>query len=334
MRKGTSMGNDATPIPARAQAEDWFARIQGGSCSEEQRLQFRQWLLRPGNREAYARVEALWRRIGDLPASARLQALADEALAQTGRPARRGIALAWAMAAALAALALLPFAQRSWQPEVRASSASTTPGQRTRLNLPDGSRVWLNVDTRLSYRFDAHERRLQLLRGEASFEVAHDAARPFRVLAGSGETVALGTRFQVRRREDQVEVTLLEGSVQVRREYDPAPVRIRPGMQASYRLAADGSGIRVHPVDVEVASAWTRGRLLFRATPLAELLAEVNRYSTRPILLEDASLAAFPISGTFPIGDNPSAALALQAVLPLQADFSRPERITLHPTLR
>src|SRR5690606_20728867 len=136
----------------------------------------------------------------------------------TTRPERprRGVP---AVAAALAASLVIALGGVWWLTEVRGAYA-TRPGEQKVATLKDGSRIALNTDTRLDVRFDAGRRRIRLDRGEAMFEVAHDADRPFVVVAGDTRVQALGTVFIVRRTGDDVVVTLVKGRVAVVRD-DP-----------------------------------------------------------------------------------------------------------------
>lgn len=308
-----------------AEAEDWFARLRTSNCPPGERARFERWRAEPAHAAAYARTERLWRGIGGLSEHAELRRMAAEALAATDprRARRRRVPLA--LAASLAACLVLLGGWLWLRPSAPVVHA-TAPGQRDTVVLEDGSRLLLNGDSAVAVRYGRRGRDLVLERGEALFEVAHDAGRPFRVQAGDGEVTALGTRFQVRRQPARVTVTLLEGRVAVARPDTRARLTLAPGEQA---VLADGAPIATRRVDAEAASSWTRGRLLFRAAPLAEVVEEVNRYAARPLRLADPTLGATPVSGTFPIGDSPSVALALQALLPVRADLSGPDGIVL-----
>jgi transmembrane sensor len=313
------------------EAERWFVRLMDGNCSADERAAFVQWRATPAHAAAYAATERLWRRMGDLAGNPELERLAAEARAATApRQRARDRRPRWRLPAAMAACTvlavaamLLVFRLTSPPPVVYA----TGPAQRHTVKLHDGSRVTLNIDTELAVRIHGNVRELTLRHGEALFDVAHDAQRPFRVSAGGGRVTALGTHFQVSNRDREVVVTLLQGSVAVDRDASDEHLRLRPGQQAAFAV---GSGrIATRTVDTDVISSWARGRLLFRATPLADVIAEVNRYAATPLRLADPSLAETPVSGTFPIGDSRSVALGLQALLPLQADTGTPGWITL-----
>jgi transmembrane sensor len=201
--------------------------------------------------------------------------------------------------------------------EAAATVYATRSGERRIIQLADGSQLVLNYATALDVRFSDHDRRLRLHKGEALFTVAHDATRPFKVDAGDGVVTALGTRFEVRTDADQVAVTLLEGRVSVDRRHVNAHVELEPGDQVHFEETS--AQMTRRKVDTEFVTSWSTGRLRFRATPLAEVLDEVNRYSTTQIRIVDTTLGSIPISGTFEIGDTASVVAALNALLPIEA---------------
>lgn len=328
------MGEKHPGTGTLAEAERWFARLMTGDSSYEERAAFERWRAAPEHAVAYAQTERLWRDVGGLTGDPELERLAAEALVATaprkGRRQRDAWRMPWRLVAPIAACAVaaIAIAFMFRTPAPAPVVYATDPGQRDTITLADGSRVLLNVDTRIAVSLGDDARELTLGRGEALFEVAHDAQRPFRVSSGGGAVTALGTRFQVGQRDRRVTVTLLQGSVAVEREDTGERLRLAPGEQASFDVAAGRMSTRT--VDPEVVSSWTRGRLLFRATPLSEVVEEVNRYAQIPLRLADPSLGATPVSGTFPIGDSRSVALGLQALLPIRADMNARDEITLH----
>lgn len=324
--------SSATPDPkVLAEAERWFVRLKTSSCSAEERAAFDHWHADHDHAAAYLQTERLWNGMDGLAGNPELEALAAQALRATHPRSlrhRAGWQMPLALAASVAVCAMLVvFALGVFDRMPPAVIHATGPDQRDTVRLDDGSQLVLNADTVVSIRMGNDSRALVLERGEAVFGVAHDALRPFSVDAGNGTVTALGTRFQVRRNESQVVVTLLEGSVALERPDIGERRQLTPGDQAVYTDARTPAVVRM--VDTEVVSSWTRGRLLFRATPLAEVVAEVNRYATVPLQLEDSSLGTLPVSGTFPMGDSESVALALQALLPVRIDQGNGERIGL-----
>jgi len=302
-----------------AQAERWYARLKAPDCSTLERTEFQSWRTTPENAAAYSQTERLWASLGQLAERPELEQLSQSVLVDTAlRPQQRFAAAASIAAIGLITLlgggALFLYEQTRDTPAV---VYTTKPGERSIIKLADGSQLVLNYATELDVRLDSRSRRLNLRKGDALFTVAQDATRPFKVIVAGGSVTALGTRFEVRSDAQDVAVTLLEGSVAVDRDKMKGHVQLEPGDQI--RFATASARIIRRKVDPEVVASWSTGRLRFRATPLAEALEEVNRYSTRPIRIDDPRLSSTPISGTFELGDSASVVAALQALLPVQA---------------
>lgn len=149
------------------------------------------------------------------------------------------------------------------------------------LTLSDGSRVWLNAGSSLKYpaSFSGVERKVAIT-GEAYFEIAHNASKPFKVQKGETAITVLGTHFNVNAYDDETDfkVTLLEGSVEVKDKL--SMVKIKPGQQASISNKKDalGNTILVKTVDIENAIAWKNGLFIFDNTDLATILRELSRW--------------------------------------------------------
>lgn len=274
-----------------AEAAAWLARLHGDQGAAA-RPAFEAWLAEsPAHAAAYDRVNEAW---AILPRAA---VYAADLRPSAPRPRR------WAPAAALAAcVALLAGGGALWWSLSEAGAYATRPGEQKVAMLEDGSRIALNTDTQVDVRFDSGRRRIELDRGEAMFEVAHDAARPFVVIAGDTRVQAIGTVFTVRRTRDDVVVTLIKGRVAVSHESagpkaaTGASVVLRPGEKLTE--PAEGS-TRIEPTSVEVATAWRRGQTVFRDTPLGEAAAELNRYGGPRVVVDDPRIAALPVSGVF-----------------------------------
>ena len=233
----------------------------------------------------------------------------------------------WGLAAAVTLCVFGAGAFLIGQHYVPTQTYATAAGQRSTVELDDGSQLILNVGTRVDVKFGRNKRQLTLKAGEAVFTVAQDLRRPFVVLAADGEVTALGTRFQVRRESRRVTVTLLEGRVALDREHLASPVQLNPGDQVNF--SPQDSGVSRRTVDLETAASWTTGRLKFRATPLAEVLAEVNRYTKPKIRLRDASLAQRPINGMFEMGNSAVVVSGLELLLPVEILTQDAEEIVL-----
>ncbi|MED5606456.1 FecR family protein [Pseudomonas sp. JH-2] len=287
-------------IDLENQALDWLVELHSGRVEAGRRREFIQWRAQSPEHESAARsAEALW---GALPATrvARRHRLL--------RPRRLAVVAAAACVAALAVAAALPTPVAG----IYADYATRT-GERRLVELADGSRVWLNSASALSVDFSASRRSLRLYGGEALFEVAKDAQRPFVVHAGDGEVTAVGTRFDVDSRGPDVQVAVTEGVVRVEAGGKPA-VRLAAGERLAYQ-AAPGP---VQPLDLDSASAWQRGKLIFNQRPLGEVLAELERYLPGRILLTDEALRRHKVSGVFDLDDPDALLQTLQRLQPVQ----------------
>ena len=256
------------------------------------------------------------------------------------------------MAAGVAAIALaITFYVRPWAGSGSASQGRTFVTQRAQqqtITLDDGSVVSLGARTEVHAQLGAAERLIVLNRGEAWFKVARDAQRPFKVFAGDGVITALGTEFNVLDGDlDQVTVTVGDGAVKVdsgsRGERGPAreqlasrvsqweSAKLIKGQEVTY----DSAGVRgeVQRADVEAAIAWKHGRLEYVHQPLKAVIARVNRYSEKPIVLADDAVGELDFSGTVFEGQIEEWIRALESAFPIAVTTTH-DRILLRSELR
>jgi len=307
---------------ARLTAARWYARLQASDCAQSERAEFETWLHQSeDNLEAFRKAERLASVVAvAVQSDPRFAQLAELALEQP-----RGFNTSrWRVAAALTigiglALAGLVNRNQSGDAQLAVEHHNATK-QQQRFVLQDGSVVYLDVDSRVSVRMAKSQRMVEVVEGRAYFEVVHDASRPFLVNAGALRTTDLGTRFQVSVTDkNDVSVTLVEGAVQVSDRKDSGVWRqtLSPGEQVL--LKSGSSALEKMEVDASAITSWSTGRLVFKGTPLATVLDEVNRYSDCKIHLGDATLASIPIGGNFIAGgDSEQVIDALAAVLPLR----------------
>jgi ferric-dicitrate binding protein FerR (iron transport regulator) len=163
------------------------------------------------------------------------------------------------------------------------NTIQTPKGGKYQIRLPDGSKVWLNSASTLSYptTFSGNERKVQL-KGEAYFEISTNKNVPFRVESDNQIVEVLGTHFNINSYDDEdyVKTTLLEGSVKVILSSNPNEVSktklLKPGEQSLTKSSQ--SGIRVENADTEKAVAWKNGYFKFRNTPIKEIMREIERW--------------------------------------------------------
>jgi transmembrane sensor len=342
----------------------WDARLRAPSCTDEDRQQFAAWRdADVAHRQAFERLQVIVSTLRQHGSRADLRAIRDAALALAERRRKR---VTWAVAASIAVLActallwalapqltgLSDLAAFNWE---RTGDFSTGIGQRSTVTLQDGSTVELNSKTRIRVAFVGKRRFVELLEGQAMFQVAKDTQRPFVVRASNREIVAVGTQFDVRLDSAGVRVTLLEGKVAVTSQGSSAlalaltsatssksatqqpgaattagertqAIYLSPGQQltiarhAQEIVAPSGSApeqMIVRNIDVAKATSWRAGQVFFEDLALVEAIAEMNKHSLVQISIEDASLDGLRVNGMFRSGEQQAFARALEEYFPL-----------------
>ena len=306
---------DADRVDAAA---SWFARLNADTVSIQDLNAFQAWRREPLNDQAYREVEAMWGRGEALRADPEIARVLATALKPTP-PGRRTktIVMGFGAAAALLLAVVLGvwaeggalLGERTYQ---------TAVGQHQEIVLADGSSVRLDTDTRVAARFARSERLLTLLRGRAFFSVAHDAHRPFIVLAGDTRVRAVGTRFSVRRDPADVQVVLVQGVVTVSSRVVNSDQPRAWTLKAGQQLIAGGAVSGPSAADVALATSWLQNRLVFRDLPLNNAIAEVNRYTADKVVLDAPDASETPLSGVFNAGDPAGFAAAAADVCGLE----------------
>lgn len=320
-------GNDALEHPR--DAAQWFSRMHSGETTETDRQAFAAWCSAdPAHEREYQKLTAQWDAVLSLP-EARLRGLMQATNATQAShvapppPAmsRRRFGLRMVAACALpvaAGLLAAPYvAPYLFDRGEKRLNYATRKGERRQVTLPDGSILHLNGDTRLAARFGANERRVELAQGEAFFEVQHDTSRPFVVEGGVGQVTVTGTRFNVRRDSESLQVSVESGSVRL--ESGPwwrhSEHRLGAGQQAiAYASSPLGE---VTQVNVDNLTAWQRGKIIFNNVPLATVINEMNRYLMQPASLDAPALGSYRISGVFSVDDPLAMIDALPAIAPV-----------------
>lgn len=290
-------------------------RLHEQDFDEPERQQFEQWLARdPAHQHEFDAMMDIWSISEFLPAvpppPPPLPAPQPVARRRRTRPLL-------AVALLVLGLPLVGFIgwDQGWIPNSYQRYSSTD--SRRDVTLPDGSRVQLNLASRLSFANFKDRRQVSLNQGEAYFEVAHDASHPFLVNAGLGQVRVTGTHFNVWTYHDQVVVTLTEGSVKVtsHRSRPDQVAYLSPGMQASYDPEKDLP--QVSAASPGTALAWRDGKLILDDLPLGDALPRINRYLETPVHVADRSTAQLRIGGIYNTGAIASLVQNLPKVLPV-----------------
>lgn len=339
------------------EAAVWTWRLDSGDLTAAERGELEAWLradLR--HRSAFEELRGTWTvldRLCERPRDERIGRLAD--LARAGGPWLGSAAPAlprrkryWEVAAAAVLVAALGAAV--WMTQRPGTQViSTAVGQERHLALADGSQLTLNTNTLLAVRFTPARRDIYLRRGEAHFEVVHDASRPFFVHAGDTVIRDVGTQFEVRLRSQRdVDVLVNEGRVEVQgpaaaaEQGSPDGTSTTRGagadwvraLSAGERLVIAGRHLSVLPLSArQIADelAWRTGALVFAGEPLSQAIGEVGRYTRSRIVLAGPEVASLPISGRFRTDDVAGFLQALQAALPVRVSHPEPGLVYIAP---
>lgn len=299
------------------EAADWLTRLQRPEVDETDWLAFDAWLSEPGAQEAYDAIQAVDEEIFQRGAAVRGE------LAEPRRAAaKRVFTIDWrwlgglgaAAAAAAVAITVAPWGELLPQPD---TLYTTAKGESRTLQLADGSRVDLNTDSHISVRLEKDARRVTVHDGQALFDVAHDSARPFLITAGDETVRVVGTKFDVRRRDGQLSVTVLRGLVEVSTDGEDTPIRLRPGQMLEHVEGA--SGVSVRAVAAEDQVGWRSGRLVYRDQPLGRIVSDMNHYFERPIRLEGENTATLRFSGVLIVDGQDAMVRRLSSLMPISA---------------
>ena len=314
--------NHRADIAASAEEEALRWLVDFDDLSEVEQARFHAWLdERPENRVAFEKVERDWRQLDvvrQLATDAPDPEVVDKWLWRR-RLRRRYLPLAAAAGFAAVAILVLLLPRQDYE-----AGFQTAIGQHEEIVLPDDSVMTLNTNSEVTVHYDAEERRVRLLKGEAHFVIAPAPERPFSVVARSGTVRAVGTAFNVYLKGDVVEVTVTEGVVEVLPNALPdaddeaeasaprtpprvaAPVaaaeRLRKGQKLEYGETIE-SVSSVDPGELARKLAWQAGMLDFQGDSLAEVIEEASRYTETQITIEDPEIESLHVTGYFRAGD-------------------------------
>jgi transmembrane sensor len=299
-------------------AAGWAAKLDRRALGEVEQRQFDAWLAGDVRRRgAFAKARAV------MVYADRARGLGEPGLTSAPEAAdlvrRRAVWLGGgALAAGLVAAVvdvLVASGPRRSGPILR-----TARGEVLRKPLVDGSSVTLNTSSALQVDYTPDARDVELLQGEALFDVTRDPGRPFIVRAGAARIKVIGTSFSVRRHADgRVKVLVSEGVVELSANDRALPVRVRASVAAitappsSEDTQAPVEIADLAPEDVAKGLAWRDGMLSFDGETLAEAAGEFARYTPLRIVIDDPELAKEPVTGLFSATDPEGFAKAVSA---------------------
>ncbi|MDD1619981.1 MAG: FecR family protein [Methylococcaceae bacterium] len=300
---------DTQELSTEQQAIWWQARLSSDLLGDGQRREFDAWLAEcPEHAAAWQAINSFWTGLDSLT----LEDISDEAggqvpefpPAKSGRSPRSLFRPGLALAASL--LLTLSFAYQQF--DLYLADYRSATGLQRQIDLADGSSILLNTASAVSADFSAEKRLITLHSGEAFFKVAADRDRPFVVKTEAGEVRALGTAFDVRRQDDDVSVTVFEHAVKITTAGGEIKERLSEAEQLLFSRDRVNAVSHVNP---QRAAAWHQQRMVFQDKPLAEVVAELDRYRPGKIIILDDAIKNLPITGVFGIADTD---VALQSI--------------------
>jgi len=337
-------------------AFEWCATLDDDHVSDADSRALAAWLdADPAHREAFARARRFWRELGTLRsgqldpaffrpswrerARARLRrAVCRARECMRGRPpvAAGGVAVICGLLVfAISGLMIDPGAT-----PVRETTHATRIGEVRTVRLDDGSSVTLGADTSITVTMDSQARLVRMGEGEAFFEVVRETARPFVVESGDLRVTVHGTAFDIRRSRQAAHVAVTSGVVSVSSPLLASPTasaQPRPGDSATdpgtsrILVAGERLSLEAHaPVLVETVRAehvapWRDNMLVYIDAPLAEIVADLNRYQGRSIRIRDEAVGRIRLTATFRGNDVPGILAALAEALPVSLAHVGPD---------
>ena len=355
---------EAALLSVDDRAAQWDARLRAPDCSADERAAFQVWLEDAlEHRQAYEDLQALHAALRGARTDPQIQSMREAALLASAQPEPRR---PWPLVAGLrsaAAAAVIGFVYlgglglfsltpppeetvladaSATQPLVRPAALYAPPffateyGEIKTVSLEDGSTATLDTASLIRTAYEDEARTIHLMRGQASFDVEHDAERPFTVIAGDRRITAIGTIFDVKFENGEVEVLTIEGIVDVVRtrdaagaaETEPTPVRLLAGDRYAAVEGRDAAPV-VAVASVSAQSLWRDQRVLFVDTPLLEAFAELDRYIEADLVAEGLSPDGYRVNGRFNTDDPEAFAEDMALHFGLVIDRSEPGRIII-----
>lgn len=327
----------ASQLRAMAEAAGW--KVALSESGHESSPELEAWLADPAHAHAWTLLQASDDWWDQNAAAPEVMAARSEALQRALDQGRKARLLSRRSAVASIGMAAAALAASSVWWRSQHEVLTTGIGEQRTVILGDGSRITMDSDTQLHVFLGSHERRMELRRGQALFDVAHDPSRPFSVAARDRIVVAHGTSFNVDLMGTAVAVTLIKGKVDVfegiraglTRELEPGErlARLKPGEQFGGTAAQAGLQRTIDPENV---TAWKTGQIVVDDETLEQVVIRLRRYSTgRLSVAPDA--ASLRVSGVFNVGDIQTFTAMVQRALPVraEADGAGGTRLSLRP---
>jgi len=318
------------------EASIWLVRLDNGNLSNQSRKELKDWLLADKRHPvALKAMTSIWDDMDDVLSLDEENLPSNVVLWPMLKP--------FALAASVCFLAILVWF--SMPDTIQQQSYATLVGEQKTAQFDDGSVVHLNTNSRIETQFTSEQRIIKLLQGEALFEVAHDPDRPFIVYAGDRLVQAIGTKFVVHLKSENVQVTVTDGKVKMSKVAlnkqladvvsltDTAVKKDDIYITKGEKVIADGDQLptltHIKAENIERSLSWLDGKLVFVNEDLFDVIEDINRYIDIEIVLKDPSLHNIPISGRFDLTDSEALIEAIVLSFNMQSQWLNPQKILL-----
>jgi len=286
----------------QAEAAAWLVCLQRDERRDGDIAAFQTWVgADPSHAVAFEAVSGTWDITGGLPRDMR-------GAYRIASLSRRHAVLA-AASAAIAVGAGVTYLRAT-----TSGTYQTEIGEQKHVILSDGSRLFLDTNTRVDVNFGRDMRAAELQYGRANFRVVADAWRPFIVTASSSRIAAATSILDVRQEGTQVCVLVIQGEAEVQRP-DARAIRLIGGER--FMVVANEEGQKDRP-NLAPLLAWQTGQAIFENGRLSDAIAEMNRYSTMKLAIVDSDTGELRLSGIYAVGDNLSFAHSVSRLLPIK----------------
>jgi transmembrane sensor len=311
--------NKVIPLHTLSMIDDeasiWLVRLDNGNLSDQLRKELKSWLSADKRHPVALKAMAdIWDGMDEI-----LMTIDDESSKNvTLWPVLKPIFEPFALAASVCFLAILVFF--AIPNDVQKNTYATVVGQQMSTTFDDGSIIHLNTNSRIETEFSDEKRIIKLIQGEALFEVAHDPKRPFIVYAGNRLVQAIGTKFVVHLKSENIQVTVTDGKVKMSKvplnktltdikdhnntDTKKDDVYITKGEKVIVGANQAPKLTLIKPENLKRALSWLDGKLIFVNEELFDVIEEINRYIDVEIVLKDPSLHKITISGRFDLEDS------------------------------
>jgi transmembrane sensor len=286
----------------QAEAAAWLVRLQHDKRQDRDVAAFQAWAAAdPSHAMAFEAVSGTWDIIGGLPRDMR----GTSRVASVNRR-HAVLAAASAVIAIGAGAAYLRLTQsKSYQTEI---------GEQKHVILSDGSRLFLDTNSRVDVGFGKDLRTAELQYGRVNFRTVADPWRPFIVDASTSRIAAAASTLDVQRDGAQVSVLVIQGAAEILRPAFPG-AKLAGGER--FTMVANEEGQRDRP-NLAPLLAWQTGQAIFENGRLSDAIAEMNRYSVTKLTIVDSDTGELRLSGIYAVGDNLSFANSISRLLPIK----------------